>query len=581
MAESPDSGTISLAWARSLIDGLVDGGVQTAVVAPGSRSTPLVLAAADHEDLRTVSLLDERAGGFFALGRGHVASAPTAVITTSGTATANVLPAVVEAHESRIPLVVLTGDRPPELHDSGANQTIRQDEIYGEFTRYHRTLGEPALDAHRLRSVRATATRAIAEAHGPPAGPVHLNVPVRKPLEPSTPADRDRASRLARGETPTVSKRSVRADDASVHAVATQLNTRQRRLLVVGPAMLDSRDAEALCSAAAALDMPVLADPASGLRFHQTDEAIVCGGHDGYLSAIETHVGHPDIVCRVGPQPTSKALRAYLDESDASQVQLDASPAWRDGDYRLDAVLQGAPGATASALADLVGAPGERAFRDAFERAESAYWQAVEETLADAYFEGVIANRVAATTPSDALLFAGNSMPIRDIDRFARPRPADIPVIANRGASGIDGTVSTALGAADASERPVVALLGDLATYHDMNGLLAVERVGLDATIVVVNNDGGGIFHKLPIEDHDPPFEELFATPHGMDFEAAARQYDLGYTAVHDRGGLERALRSPIEGGRLVECHVERARSQRRRESISETLAEAVATELA
>lgn len=580
MAEPQDAGTVALAWAHALVDGLVDAGLETVVVAPGSRSTPLVLAAADHAGIETVSHLDERSGAFYALGQARARGRPTAIITTSGTATANVLPAVIEAHESRVPLLVLTGDRPPELLDSGANQTIRQSGIYGEFTRYERTLGEPSVDAHRLRSVRATAARAMAEATGPPAGAVHLNVPVRKPLEPPTPAARDRAVDLASGTTPTVTPASTAPPSAAIAAVADRLGDAQRPLVVVGPAGLTGAHADALIELAGAVDAPVAADPASGLRF-MADDVLIVGGYDAYLPAIETVHTRPDMVIRVGPQPTSKSLRDYLDTPDAHQVLLDPMPAWRDRDFRLDTLCRGDVADTATALADAADVADDRPYTAAFAAAEAAYWSAIEATLGETLAEATIANQVAALAPTHGLLFAGNSMPIRDLDRFGRPRSDGPPVVANRGVSGIDGTVSTALGAGAASERPVVALLGDLATYHDMNGLLAIERFGLDATIVVVNNDGGGIFQQLPIEAHDPPFERLFETPHGLDFAAAADQYGLDYSAVETVADLTAALSSDIDGGHLIECHVDRHESAQHRERVTEAALTAVEEELA
>ena len=574
MADEIDGGTVALAWATALIDALGDAGVETAVVAPGSRSTPLVLAAADHEAIRTISLLDERSGAYFALGRGKADTAPTAVITTSGTAVANAHPAVIEAHESRVPLIVITADRPPELTDSGANQTIDQTGIYGRFVRWERTLGEPSLDEHRLRSVRAVGARAVSEAMGPPAGAVHLNVPVRKPLEPPMPADRRRGRRLGAGTTPTIHRASSQPTAATVGEVGARISSAAQRAIVVGPAELDDTTAEAILDLASAADMAVFADPASGLRLRTRGDAVI-GGYDGYIDAIGPRLGPPDVVVRVGPEPVSTPLRDYLDVGTTTQVLLDTEAVWRDAEYRLDAIVRGDPAESAAALVDAVNRPGDASYVDTLLQADETYWSAIDAELDGAYFEGAIAAHVAAEAPASSLVFAGNSMPIRDLDRFATPREAGPPVIANRGVSGIDGTVSTALGAADATGRPVLALLGDLSTYHDMNGLLAVDRVGIDATFVVVNNDGGGIFHHLPIEDHDPPFERLFKTPHGLDFEAAARQYDLWYTRVTSIDALASALqRRPRPG--LIECRVDARQSHRTRERVTEAAQSAV-----
>lgn len=573
--EDVDGGSVALAWARALIDAVVDAGVDVAVVVPGGRSTPLVLAAFDHDRLEVRSHLDERSAAYFALGRGRMTGRPTALITTSGTATANALPAVIEAHEAQVPLLILTADRPPELHDTGANQTIDQADIYEPYARFSRTLGEPSLDAHRLRSVRTLGARAIADATTVPAGPVHLNCPFRKPLEPPAPTDRSRAYRLARGDTPSMTGSTLAGSSGAIHELATRWTTRDRRLIVVGPAGLDAAAADAIVDLATASGAPIVADVASGVRTC-TDDATVLAGVDGYLDAVEASIGRPDVVLRIGPPPVSSRLREYLDAEGTTQLAIDPTGDWHDPAHRVSVVVRAEVAPVASALEDLVDRPGDLPFVDTLETAEATYWRAVDEALDGRFFEGAIANRMAATTPGDAVVFAGNSMPIRDLGRFGRPRPGGPQAVANRGASGIDGTISTALGAGEVAGGGVVALVGDLAAYHDANGLLAVDRFGLDARIVVVNNDGGGIFHQLPVEAHDPPFESLFRTPHGLTFASIAEQYGLSYTAVTDRASLERALAGPVDGGELIECHVDAAASHRTRSRITDRVAETV-----
>lgn len=581
MTEDIDDGTITLAWARTLIDALVDGGLETAVIAPGSRSTPLVLAAHDHDGLRTVSHLDERSAGFFALGHSRGTQSPTAIITTSGTATANLHPAVIEAHSSRVPLIILTADRPPELVASGANQTIRQDDLYGKFVRWERTIGEASLEPHRLRSLRATGARAVAEARDSPAGPVHLNCPFRKPLEPPSMDARARAGELAEGTSPVETTATISPTQAGIDTVSTTLDSTERGLIVVGPACLDEEATDVIRRLGATLQYPVMADPASGLRFNAGEDGLILGGYDGYLGLADSTMGQPAVVLRVGPQPTSATLRSYLDTPAPKQILLDEAPSWRDGDFRLDTILRGDLAETIARLTERITERSPSEWVAAFKELETAYWAQIETHLDDEFFEGAIASTVAAATPEDTLLFAGNSMPIRDLDRFARPRSNGPLVHANRGVSGIDGTVSSALGGGAGLDRPVVALLGDLAAYHDMNGLLAVDRFDLDATFVVVNNDGGGIFHMLPIEDHEPPFQRYFKTPHGMDFEAAASQYGLGYTPVYDHDHLDDALDEiDPNGGHLIECHVDAEMSHRHREEITEAVTEGLRTEV-
>lgn len=566
-----------LLTARALIDGLASAGLEAVIVAPGSRSTPLVLAAHAHDDVSVYSHLDERAATFAALGIGR-SGGLAAVVTTSGTATANCHPAVLEADTGEVPLIVLTADRPAELQESGANQTVRQTDLFGEATRYTRTLPDASTDSHRVRAIRAIAARAVAEAIGSPPGPVHLNCPFRKPLEPET--DEALAATFAADlpAAPTISPARMRPPlDALAH-LETLVTTYDRGAVVVGPACLDRETAAAVIAFAETAGYPILADPVSGLRFHPDADGVVCGGYDGFWTTafVDAVGGLPDLVVRVGPQPVSRRLLDLLDDERPTQVLVDPSPRWRDRDYRLDAIVRGAVGPTLGAVAERCPVRTDRSWSETIARAEAAYWVQLETAIAGRYFEGAIAHALTAAIPAGHLLMAASSMPIRDLERFARPRPIDLTTLANRGLSGIDGTLSTAIGAATALDTHPVALVGDLATYHDLNGLAALDRFDASATIVVVNNDGGGIFHHLPIERFDPPFRDLFVTPHGLDFAAVADQFGLGYTPVHDRTDLAEGL-GDLDAGRrhLIECFVDAERSHATRDRVTDAAAAA------
>jgi len=495
-------------WARAFVDELAAGGVRAVCLVPGSRSTPLVVAAAAHPAIETFSHLDERSAAFFALGRARRTGRPAPVVCTSGTAAANFHPAVLEASESRVPLVVLTADRPPELRDSGANQTTDQEKLYGDAVRWYRTLPEPEPDDRKLRSVRVTAARALGEATGTPAGPVHLNVPFRKPLEPTpvegdVPEEFDEEAPLAVDGRDGPFVESIRGrsrlEDADVEGLAAALGTADRGLIVCGPADSPTPGREALARFVEATGFPVLADPLSGHRFgpHVSDLPI-CGGYDSYLEGVDWP--DPDVVVRFGASPTSKTLRTYLRDADARQVLVDSAGGWREAEFTATDLVAADPTVLADALADAVTDSGTDAYRERFERAERDYWTFVRGVCVEESFEGAILHAIASRCPESATLFVSNSMPVRDLDRFGEPRAERVTVLGNRGVSGIDGVTSTALGAGSATDDPLVLVLGDLAFYHDMNGLLALERCGVDATIVLLDNDGGGIFHKLPIE---------------------------------------------------------------------------------
>jgi 2-succinyl-5-enolpyruvyl-6-hydroxy-3-cyclohexene-1-carboxylate synthase len=574
----------NILWAETLVEELVAQGVEAACVAPGSRSTPLVVALADHPDVRIYSVLDERSAAYFALGRGR-AGAPTAVVTTSGTATANLHPAVMEADRGRVPLLAVTADRPPELHDSGANQTVDQTKLYGDAVRWFRELAEPEPDARKLRSLRTSAARAVAEATGPPAGPVHLNVPFRKPLEPvevdgDVPADlTDRAPRGAEGrDGPYVrtARGAPTLEDAVVDDVAAALAEAERPLLVAGPADPPGDGVEAMATLAADVDAPLLADPLSGLRFGaHVPEAPVIGAYDAAIAADA--LPDPDVVLRVGASPTSKPLREYLAAADARQFLVDPAGGWREAEFAATDLLAAAPDRLVATLAERLSRERDRTWTDRFRAVGDAHWDRLDGAR-DELFEGGLLADVASLAPDPATLVVSNSMPVRDLDRFGRPRDADLRVLGNRGTSGIDGVTSTALGAGSATDDPLVLVTGDLAYYHDMNGLLSLSRCDVDATVVLINNDGGGIFHMLPIEDFDPPFTDQFRTPHGLEFAPTGDIYDLSFRRAESRSAFRTAFEhaADAEGTQVIEVRTDAADSHRTRERLTAALGEQV-----
>ena len=581
-------------WGRAIVDELAKAGVDAACVAPGSRSTALTVALADHPEVRLFSHLDERSAAFFALGRAKRTGRPTPLVCTSGTAAANFHPAVVEANQSRVPMFVLTADRPRELHDSGANQTVDQEKLYGDAVRSYRTLPEPEAEARKVRSLRTTVARAVHTSTGTPPGPVHLNVPFRKPLEP-TPVEGDVPENwaedhplAARGrDGPFVAAARGRAelspDDRE--PLAERLEAADSGVIVCGPADAPVPARDALRNLACATGFPVLADPISGLRFgsHVGEPGVtVCGGYDSYLDGLRSY---PEVVLRFGASPTSKVLRTYLRDatldSGTRQFVVDPAGGWREAEFAASDLVVADPTPLAAALAERVGrASGP--FHDRIERMERGYWSLVggaraSNTDSGEFLEGDVLADAVALAPDPATLFVSNSMPVRDLDRFGRPREADLSVLGNRGASGIDGITSTAFGAGSSTEDPLVLVTGDLAYYHDTNGLLAVGRCGVDATIVLVNNDGGGIFHLLPIEGFDPPFTEQFRTPHGLDFEPTAELHGLGFARTDEREAFRDLYRESLgsAGTQVIEVAFDAERSHRGREARQERVREA------
>ncbi len=589
-------------WGRVLVDELANGGLDAVCIAPGSRSTPLTVAFAAHPEIEVYSHLDERSAAYFALGRARRTGEPTALVCTSGTAAANFYPAVIEASQARVPLLVLTADRPPELRNSGANQTIDQVKLYGDAVRWYAELPEPEPAERKVRSLRTTAARALAETDGIPPGPVHLNCPFRKPLEPTAVPDdvpdgfeETLAGRGRDGPFADVTSGGTQlcADDLS--PVAETLSAADRPLIVAGPAdpvALTDLEPAAVCALATQLGAPVLADPLSGLRFGpHVDDGPIVGGYDGYIDTLPA----PDVVLRFGASPTSKPLRRTLADSDATQYLIDPAGEWREATFTATHLLAATPSSVVEALLDRVGSEeldadpvgavrstADEGWLAEFERAERTHWEHCDDAVAtDSLetnpFEGAILASVFEHAPDPATVFVSNSMPIRDADRFGRPHSGDLTVLANRGASGIDGITSTALGAGSTVSEPLVLVTGDLAFYHDTNGLLAIDRCAVDATIVLLDNDGGGIFHKLPIESFDPPFTEQFKTPHGLDFEALGECYDIEFDRVAP-AEFSTAYRRSIDaaGTQLLAVEFDAESSHRRRETLREQVTTAL-----
>ena len=552
-------------WARAMIEELVASGVDAVVVSPGSRSTPLTMAAERHEDLHCFSQLDERSAAYFALGRARRTGRVTPLICTSGTAAANYHPAVMEADRARVPLLALTADRPPELRDSGANQTADQEKLYGGAVRLYADLPEPAAADRALRSLRTTVDRAVAVAEGSEPGPVHLNVPFAKPLEPTpvpgdVPDDLDPLAATGRsGPFVDVTPGTPEPDDAGLRELASALDA-DHGVIVAGPADPPGLDAEAVTALSHATGYPVLADPLSGLRFGgHTRVAPVLGAYDAYLSeavagpdGLPRNWDDPAVVLRLGASPTSKRLRTYLGATDADQYVVDPTGRWREAAFTATNLVVAEPNRLCARLSRLVGGGGDPAWREQWTRAEriavalhrgdpSSVADEIAASAAamdhsDGFHEGSVLRTVVDSAPDPATVFVSNSMPVRDLDRFVPPSTTSLTALGNRGVSGIDGIVSSALGAGSATTDDLTLVVGDLALYHDANGLLAVDRCGVDVTIVLLNNDGGGIFHKLPVESFDPPFTGAFKTPHGLAFEPLSALYGLEYVRIDARG---------------------------------------------
>jgi 2-succinyl-5-enolpyruvyl-6-hydroxy-3-cyclohexene-1-carboxylate synthase len=517
---------------RAFVDELARCGLAGACTSPGSRSTPLVMTLARQPGLATWSHVDERVAGFFAVGVGKQTGRPAAVACTSGTAAAHYLPAVIEAREARVPLIVLTADRPPELREVGAGQTIDQIKLYGDAAKWFFEVGTHRATPERLRWIRQLAYRAFATAVGGRPGPVHLNFPLREPLVLDEPLPAVADAPLARS--------SRRAAPRAI-----DLDVGERAVIVAGRHERSDGLAEALAAAAACLGAPLLADPLSGARRGPAAVA----HYDALLRDAGFAAAHrPDSVIRVGDLPTSKPLRQWLAGLQARQVAFDPEGAWQDPAGVVTEMLDADPAAWATANA---GPPRASSWVDAWRAADSAAADGIAGALGDGISEPGVARALAAL-PAAVTVFTASSMPVRDVETFWPVSDAPPRVLAHRGANGIDGTLAAAFGAAAAGAR-VVVHLGDVALAHDLGALLCASRLGLALTVVLVDNGGGGIFDFLPVATQRDAYEQHVATPTGLDAERVATLFGLAYEPVTDLAAIREAP------GTLLHARTDRA----------------------
>jgi len=558
-------------WTQLLVEELVRNGVDTFFVAPGSRSTPLTVAVAQHPEAETVLHVDERGTAFAALGYGRATQTPGAWITTSGTAVANGLPAVVEASVDGVPLLLLTADRPPELRDTGANQTIDQVKIFGDYVRWQADVPPPS-DAIDPAYVLTTTNQAVHRARRVPAGPVHVNCMFRKPLEPVesevSVAVPETMKNWATGTEPYTQYPTAVStpSGADIEALAQDLGGTEKGLVVAG--RLDSAAAaDAVQRVAVHFGWPLVPDLTSQLRLGGERGAGRVPYGDLILTSKVFREAHaPEAVLQVGGRFASKRLRLFLrDTAPETWAVVRPDPSRIDPDHRVTHHVEAEVPAFADALIARLSDGGgatdwRKSWTTASDRAKTVVRTHADET--EALTEPLVATILTDERPSSHALVAASSMPVRDLNRHGSIEGTAGPVYANRGASGIDGTVATAAGVATGRNSPVTLLVGDLALWHDLNGLALLQN--RQVVVVVVNNDGGGIFHFLPIREHSE-FDPYFTTPHGRDFEGAAAMFNLPYHRPETPSDFRAAYRKACRLGASAVIEVETDRVANRR----------------
>ncbi len=553
------------ALASAFVEELARCGMQHAVLSPGSRSTPLAVALWRQPEIDVTVIVDERSAAFFALGAAQASRSPVAMLCTSGTAAANLHPAICEADESGVPLIALTADRPPELRGIGAGQTIDQLKLYGSSVRWFCEVGTHEADDDGLLHFRSVACRAFAAARGEPRpGPVHLNFPWREPLAPlaveGAVTATDPLALGGRDERPltAVTPIDMEPSEFLLDEVAKHIRGARSGAIVAGR-QLDPELREPLVHLARAAGFPILAEPTSQLRCGPHDRAHVITTYDqllrdeGFCSRVS-----PDLILRFGEMPTSKPLQTWLAESGADQIVVDPYGGWNEPTRKAAALLRADPTELAAGWAARLGDE-ERAAPTSWLEAERAAREAIEaETNAlEGPTELGLQLALGRAYGDGDLVYTASSMPIRDQEAYLPTSEADVLFLSNRGANGIDGLVSSGIGAAHATGRPTTIVTGDLGLLHDIGGLAALRDVSTPVRIVVIDNDGGGIFHRLPQAEvlGEEEFEALLGTPRGVNPAKAADLFGLPHRRVEALSQLPEAL---AIGTGLVEVPVTR-----------------------
>jgi 2-succinyl-5-enolpyruvyl-6-hydroxy-3-cyclohexene-1-carboxylate synthase len=538
-------------WAYRLIASLVEAGVRQAVISPGSRSTPLTWAALETPGLECRCLIDERSAGFFALGQARISGLPTLLVCTSGTAAANYYPAVIEAAQCGLPLIVLSADRPFELMDCGAQQTIDQTRLFGEYASF-RELGAATTSGAGLLALRRTARQAVERSLSRAPGPVHLNFRASKPLEPQ--GSGAQITLPSPGHWPTATAPLLNPREADVEVLARALEASEQTLVLAGATTARERASSEILAPFLSRSGAVLVPEAtSQLRFALPEglpRAQVCDAFDWIVgdAALLPEL-EPDFILQLGDSPLSTGVQQFLAERrERVPLCVVAAHGWPDPVHQSAHVLRADVNPLLEAVTQRLGAR-ERRATALLGAASDVVWRTLDERLAHGFGEAIAVRTLWAMLPEGSVLAVGNSLPPRHLDRYCPAASRSIRVCSQRGAAGIEGGIAGALGAASVAGAPTTLLVGDVAALHDIGSLWAADparthggALAQPVVIVVLNNGGGRIFEELPVARRGRELLRFWTTPHGLELEPAARLYGIGYARASTRVELQSAL---------------------------------------
>ncbi|NVM22473.1 MAG: 2-succinyl-5-enolpyruvyl-6-hydroxy-3-cyclohexene-1-carboxylic-acid synthase [Desulfobacterales bacterium] len=579
-------------WSRLIIEELVRCGVTTICISPGSRSTPLVVAAVENSRTGAIVHTDERGAAFYAMGYAKATGRPAALICTSGTAVANYFPAVIEAAQSAVPLLILSCDRPAELRDARSPQTIDQVNIFGDYLRWHFDLPAPDT-AVSPAFLLTTIDQAVYRAVGPPPGPVQINCQFREPLICAPGKERwddylspaDAWGKTGRPFT-TYAESQSGPSAKDIDRIVETISGAKNGLLVAGQLPAET-DKEPITKLASQLGWPLLADINSGIRFARQapeDTGNVIAHYDLYLRMQEFRTKFsPDLILHIGGVPVSKFLNQYIEQSRAEYIVVNNHPFRQDPMFLVTQRIETNPPRFARQLSQRIQKI-PSGLTDIFCRADEIARTVINDSASatDDISEWEVSRAVFKHSAEGAGIYLGNSLPVRHADAFAACSDKVFAIGCNRGANGIDGTIASAAGFAAGLNRPTTLLAGDLAVLHDINSLALIKKIGPPVTIVLLNNDGGGIFSFLPVAKLTEYFETYFATPHGLKFKHAAELFEIAYENPHSLPAFKKVYRESIESesSTIIEVCADRGRNLVEHETIWERVREKIETQL-
>lgn len=562
-------------WADKFVNQLVDAGVRNVCISPGSRSTPLTLAFENNKKIKKHIFVDERQSGFFALGLAKQSNFPVAIVTTSGTAAVELYPAIVEAYQNRVPLIICTADRPPQLRNKGANQTINQDNLYRNHIRFFYDADLPELNKKSLEKLLNKTNEAFRISLIADRGPVHINFPFDKPLEPNLSTDEISEVKLKEIENTNTPQIYYASDRLFIkkdfNELLSKINQSSTGFIVVGPANFNEPVKKKIRKLSQTSGFPIFADGASNFRTGVKEKDLIITNYDAFLRSEEFHNKfQPDTIIQFGRTPTSTALENYFSKIKSSRYIINEFGDCYDPSGTAKKVIKADVYSFIDNLLKNIDGSSKKKnsqwLKFLLQLDDLAEWLKVEfinnSHLID---ETNIIWNLARNIPEKGILFVSNSTPIRDLDYFLQKSSKNFIIHQNRGASGIDGIISTSLGIAEAAKERTFLIIGDLAFYHDLTSLLNAKSKYINLTIILINNNGGGLFNFLPIADEKDVFKKYFITPLKLDFEKITKTFGLDYKLVKTSTQLNLALNRRSDSPQVIEIKTDAADSLKKR----------------